>query len=744
MPSKKPATNKKARKSVRRKQPTAAQLHERLRKLAANLWWAWHPEAQRLFASLDPIAWRASNHAPLVALSAAAQIRAGEGGCRLDDLAADDSFVKRLCIVEEAQAKYSKASTWYERLRKARKRGKVGAAGRGMRRLRVAYFCSEYALHESIPQYSGGLGVLAGDHLKAASDLGVPLCGVGLLYKHGYYRQEFREDGTTRVLYPEPDFAEWPLQDLGFEIECPMGARSVRAKIWKLDVGRVPLYLLDADLPCNKAEDRKLTEGLYKGEPELRLRQQILLGVGGVRALVAVGENPTICHLNEGHAAFANLERMRMELEAGRSMEKGFERLRKTSLFTTHTPVPAGHDRYEPKMAAKWLRPLLRDLGLNAQGLADLGRENPGDKNEQLCMTVLALRTCAQVNGVASLHGSVSREMWKNVYGVDQLKDVPIGHVTNGVHTQTWLAPEAKELYKKHMKPRWSGIDPDQPWWDKAKQIPDEELWSLRNTLRHNLVHFVRERMSEQMLRRGATASLISDARNMLDKDALTIGFARRFATYKRAPLIFRDAARLEKIMTKKGKPVQIIFAGKAHPRDEDGQAFAQKIYKMAQKEGFRGSVAILEEYDMHIGRMLTSGCDIWLNTPIRPHEASGTSGMKPPLHGGVNLSIADGWWPEGYNGKNGWVIDGDKWAITQGRTRVLPESGRARDDADVNALYELLEQVIVPMFYDRNRSGLPKKWLKLCKQSLMSVPSKFSTHRMLTDYTALYLHEQH
>ena len=711
--------------------------------MAANLWWSWQPEAQRLFASLDPIAWRASNHAPLVAISAAAQIRAGDGGCRLDELIADAGFLKRLAKVEELHRDYFKSSTWFDRLRKARRRAKVGAAGKGMRRMRVAYFCSEYALHESIPQYSGGLGVLAGDHLKSASDLGIPLCAVGLLYKHGYYRQEFRQDGTTRVLYPEPDFADWPLQNTGVEIECPIGSRTVRAKVWKLDVGRVPLYLLDADLPGNKPDDRKLTEGLYKGEPELRLRQQILLGVGGVKALVAVGEKPTLCHLNEGHAAFANLERMRMELEAGRSMEKGFDRLRQTSLFTTHTPVPAGHDRYEPQMVAKWLRPLMRELDLNMHGLADLGRETPGDKAEPLCMTVLALRTCGQVNGVASLHGQVSREMWKKVYGKEQSKDVPISHVTNGVHTQTWLAPEANELYAKHITPRWSGIDPAQPWWDKAKKIPDEELWALRNTLRHNLIHFVRERMSEQMLRRGATASMISDARHTLSKDALTIGFARRFATYKRAPLIFKDAARLEKLMQAKGQAVQIIFAGKAHPRDEAGQAYAQKIYKMAQKEGFRGSVAVLEEYDMHIGRMLTSGCDVWLNTPIRPHEASGTSGMKPPLHGGLNLSIADGWWPEGFNGKNGWVIDGGKWAVLQGRTRALSESGRARDEADASALYELLENVLVPLFYDRNRSGIPKKWLKLCKQSLMSIPAEFSSHRMLVDYAAMYMHER-
>ncbi|MBT5120052.1 MAG: alpha-glucan family phosphorylase [Planctomycetes bacterium] len=739
MPSKKPSSKKSSFKTP----SSAAALHQRLSDLAANLWWSWQPEAQRLFASLDPIAWRASNHAPLVAISAAAQIRASDGGCRLDELIADAGFLKRLAKVEELHRDYFKSSTWFDRLRKARRRAKVGAAGKGMRRMRVAYFCSEYALHESIPQYSGGLGVLAGDHLKSASDLGIPLCAVGLLYKHGYYRQEFRQDGTTRVLYPEPDFADWPLQNTGVEIECPIGSRTVRAKVWKLDVGRVPLYLLDADLPGNKPDDRKLTEGLYKGEPELRLRQQILLGVGGVKALVAVGEKPTLCHLNEGHAAFANLERMRMELEAGRSMEKGFDRLRQTSLFTTHTPVPAGHDRYEPQMVAKWLRPLMRELDLNMHGLADLGRETPGDKAEPLCMTVLALRTCGQVNGVASLHGQVSREMWKKVYGKEQSKDVPISHVTNGVHTQTWLAPEANELYAKHITPRWSGIDPAQPWWDKAKKIPDEELWALRNTLRHNLIHFVRERMSEQMLRRGATASMISDARHTLSKDALTIGFARRFATYKRAPLIFKDAARLEKLMQAKGQAVQIIFAGKAHPRDEAGQAYAQKIYKMAQKEGFRGSVAVLEEYDMHIGRMLTSGCDVWLNTPIRPHEASGTSGMKPPLHGGLNLSIADGWWPEGFNGKNGWVIDGDKWAVLQGRTRALSESGRARDEADASALYELLENVLVPLFYDRNRSGIPKKWLKLCKQSLMSIPAEFSSHRMLVDYAAMYMHER-
>jgi starch phosphorylase len=687
---------------------TAAKaLERRVRALALDLGWTWCPAAKRAFAALDPREWEATKHAPLTTLR---RMHAA----RLEACATDPEVLSLFDAAESARATRLGAKPWFAR----RHRG-------GDARLRVAYFCSEYALHESLPQYSGGLGVLAGDHVKSASDLGVPFVGVGLLYQHGYYIQELQGDGSTRALYPRYDSSELPLVDTGKEILCPMGRGEVRARVWRLQVGRVPLYLLDTDLPGAPRAHRELTEGLYKGGPDLRLRQQVLLGVGGMLALDAVGEKPTVVHLNEGHAAFANVERMRRLVARGASLEAARAQVARTSVFTTHTPVPAGHDRYPAALVAKHLAPLLRELGLSREAFADLGRERAGDKDEPLCMTVLGLRTSAQINGVSRLHGRVSREMWTGAYGDCTPDEVPIGSVTNGIHVRTWLAPEAEELYSKRLKVKWDAAGPTDDPWSRVDAITDEELWDLRRTLRARLVHFVRARLARQAERRGAPAAEVAAAWRTFDEDALTLAFARRFATYKRAPLIFREAKRLRRLLAKPGQPVQLVFAGKAHPDDRGGQSFAQQIHEWSRAEGFEGRVALLEEYDMEVGRMLTSGADVWLNNPIRPHEASGTSGMKPPLHGGLNASILDGWWPESFDGTNGWAV---------GDERELSDPER-RDARDARALLTVLEKEIAPLFWKRDRGGLPRGWIQRMRASLRTVPPAFNTHRMVGDY---------
>ena len=686
---------------------TPKALSKRIQALSLDLRWTWCPATQALFAAIDPLQWEATNHAPLEMLKRVPE-------ARLEACGEDPAFMKLLAKAEKARANYYSAKTWFER--------KLAAKNP---RLKVAYFCSEFAIHESLQQYSGGLGVLAGDHVKSASDLGVPFVGVGLLYRHGYYIQELRGDGSTRVLYPKVEFGDLPIVDTGKVIQVPLGNKLVRAKIWKQQVGRVALYLLDADIEGEPKAHRQLTEGLYKGAPDLRLRQQVLLGVGGVMALAAVRVKPTVIHLNEGHAAFASIERMRGLMAKGKSFDSALASVKSSTVFTTHTPVPAGHDRYGAKDVAKYMSKHLSTLGLTAETFADMAREVPGDRQEPFCMTVLGLNTAHKVNGVAELHGQISREMWERVYDVESVDEVPIGHVTNGIHARTWLAPEADAMYAKYIKPKWNSMGPDDDPWRNASRIPLEELWALRTTLRSKLVHFTRSRLARQAERRGEGAAAVAEAWGMLDENALTLGFARRFATYKRAPLIFKEAKRLAALLNDEERPVQLIFAGKAHPRDEDGQELAKIIHEQARKAGFRGRVALIEEYDMQVGRMLTSGCDVWLNNPIRPNEASGTSGMKPPLHGGLNASILDGWWPEGYNGKNGWVI-GDETEF----------KSRSRQDAyDAKALVQVLEEDLVPLFYKRGKNGLPKGWLEMARRSLVSVPGQFNTHRMVGDY---------
>lgn len=686
-----------------------------LRQLAGDMWWSWNEIGQRPFLALDPTLWEAVNHNPTAMLrrvpEAVIAQRLEEPGYQrvlADAVAARDAYYKR-------------AKT---------------QAGKGKRkkRVRVAYFCSEFAVHESLQQYSGGLGVLAGDHVKSASDLNVPLVGVGLFYRQGFYLQQLRSDGTTRIVRPELDPRDLPVQDTGMIIRCPIGRRTIAARIWSLQVGRSVLYLLDSDVKENRPEDRRITQALYQGEPRERLYQQVLLGVGGMMALEALGERPTIYHSNEGHAAFAALYRVACLMRAGRSQNKAIEQVRRTTVFTTHTPVEAGHDRYEMRDANAALGGVLRIGEMNKRDLVALGGEQSSSGDMRLCMTVLALNLSGFVNGVSKIHGDVSRTMWQKVYaGAPTVGEVPITSVTNGVHVGTWLDPLAESFWQKEARIRLThSAVPSAHMWKRAEGVDAAAFWALRRRLRERLIWIVRYRQVLQARRRGAGPAELAAVGKGLDPDVLTIGFARRLAVYKRANLLFSDLKRLERIVSSEQRPVQIVLAGKAHPQDGAGMELARRIFRWAQRPQLQGRVVVLEEYDMHIGRILTSGCDVWLNTPRRPYEACGTSGMKVPLHGGVNCSIADGWWPEAFDGRNGWII-GSK---TPGSWGTGARAERAEDRADAADLYDTLEHEVAVEFYDRSkRDGLPRKWIKRALHSTATVVPQFNSHRMVKEY---------
>jgi len=681
---------------------TETDLRRQLRALAMNLWWSWSPPARRLVAGLDATAWDSTGHDALAVID-------GLTDERLDRLQSDDTFMKELDSVFALRQASLEGETWFDRRH-----------GSDAGDLRIAYFCSEFGLHESIPQYAGGLGILAGDHLRSASDLGLPLVGVGIVYHGGYYRQCIETDGHTRVEHPEFNPDRSPMQDTGHVIEVPMGEGTVFARVLRLDVGRCPLYLLDADIDANSEHDRQLSGWLYGGDSTLRMRRQALLGVGGAMALHAVGERITVDHLNEGHAAFVCVQRLREAIESGLDHDAAMDAVRNRTVFTTHTPVPAGHDRYDVGSVTSLLASITTPAGIDDVTLRDLGREHPGAMNEQFCMTVLALRCSSHVNAVSRLHRRVTKEMWQDIYGLRRRQAIPIAHVTNGIHVNAWMDSHAWDFWREQ------GIDldcrdPDVNAWESAGAVEPADLWSLRNTLRSNFIQDLRQRVAARAQRLGVDA----DTSSLLDPDALTIGFARRFATYKRAPLIFHDPGRLAAILGGTNRPVQLVFAGKAHPDDRGGQEYLRWIVEHADSEVFRERVVVLEDYDIALGRSLVSGCDLWLNTPIRPREASGTSGMKVPIHGGMNVSIPDGWWPEAMDGTNGWSF---------GSTEEFDDPEH-RDQRDAEELYALLESEIVPAYYDRDESGLPMRWLHRVRRSAVTVPSVFNTHRMVAQY---------
>ncbi len=685
-----------------------------LHKLAYNLWWCWHPDAIALFRRIDPDLFESLDNSPVRLLGATPQER-------LVELAKDEGFLAHLDRVVEDLDSYLAGKTWFHE-------AYDGAADK----VRIAYFSAEFGIHESIPVYSGGLGVLAGDHLKSASDLGVPLVGVSLMYREGYFRQYLNPDGWQQERYPENDFFTLPLileTDAGGKpilVSVPLPGREVKVKIWRIQVGRVPLYLLDCNIPENGPEDRNITAQLYGGDKENRIKQEIVLGIGGVRALRALGKEPTVCHLNEGHSAFCALERIRLLMEEKKlDFATASEVVKAGTCFTTHTPVPAGNEVFATSLIETYLGSYMTALGLDRKAFLGLGRLNPNNDSEPFGMTVLALKLANVANAVSQLHGAVSRKMWQSLWPGLPEAEVPITAITNGVHTRSWLSPEIAQIYDRYLGIQWEERPTDYAVWKRVEQVPDAELWRTAERGRSRLVTFARTRLRQQLVRRGAPPGEVARAAEVLDPDALTIGFARRFATYKRGSLIFRDTDRLAAILNDKDRPVQLIFAGKAHPHDTEGKKVIAEVLHMARRADLRSHVVFLEDYDMNVARQMIQGADVWLNNPRRPLEASGTSGMKVCVNGGLNFSVLDGWWVEGYQQDNGWAIGaGEEYADLN-----------YQDQVESRAIYDLLEQEIVPTFFARGADGVPRDWLRRMKRTISTNVPFFNTNRMVQQY---------
>ena len=690
-----------------------------LMRIAMNLWWTWDSEAIELFRRLDRILWERCYASPFRMLGLVPQER-------LSELTADEGYLAQLDRVSAKLSNYMERPTWFGQMCP----GKDGVC--------VAYFCAEFGVSEGMRLYSGGLGILAGDHLKAASDLGIPLVGVGLLYRWGYFRQYLNADGWQGEEYPESDYNTLPItlqrrpdgSPLTVGVEFP--GRRLQAQIWHAQVGRVPLYLLDTGLDSNRPEDRVLSGQLYGGDRDMRIRQEILLGIGGVRALEALGISPSVCHLNEGHSAFLTLERTRQIMgQHGVPFATARELVSAGNVFTTHTPVPAGIDVFAPDLMDRYFAGYYPQLGLDRDTFLGLGRQNPRDANEPFSMAVLAIRLSTMTNGVSRLHARVSRRMWAGLWPGVPVEDVPITHVTNGAHLRSWLSHDMAGLFDAYLGPSWINHPADLSVWERVEQIPDAELWRTHERRRERMVAFARRRLRFQLERRGAPPAEREQAEEVLDPKALTIGFARRFATYKRATLLFRDPERLDRILNDPQRPVQIIFAGKAHPADQEGKDFIRQVIHYARRPEFRSRIVFVEDYDMKVGRYLYQGVDLWLNTPRRPLEASGTSGMKATANGAINVSILDGWWDEAYDGTNGWAI---------GRGEEY-EDAAYQDQVESQAVYMMLESEIVPMFYNRGRDGLPREWVRRMKYAMRTCCPVFNSYRMVKEYTErLYL----
>ncbi len=692
-----------------------APAQERLWALARNLWWSWDHDTTSLFRELDPPRWWQLNQNPISLL--------GEiPFAGIERRAREMVLHSRINYAYRRQREYMEAyRSW-------------GARHAGVLRPRpVAYFSAEFGLHESIPVYSGGLGVLAGDHIKSASDLGIPLIGIGLFYGQGYFRQHLDRNGWQREEYLPTDINQLPMEPaIGrkgeaatVKIETLSG--TIRVKIWRIKVGRCDLYLLDSNVEGNAPEDRQLTSRLYGGDGRTRIRQELLLGVAGFRALRALGLIPGVLHLNEGHSGFAILEAIRHRMQdEGLDFNAAAIRVAREVVFTTHTPVPAGHDRFSADLIEEHLGPLRQSLGLSHEDLMKLGRENPEDTSEEFCMTVLGLRFARRCNAVSSLHGEVSRTMWKGLYPGKQEDEVPIGHITNCVHVPSWLAPQMSRLYDRHLGSGWQERGGQAELWDAIDTIEDAELWETHLSLKSRLLEFVRLRVVEQAERRGEPAEVLQSLSRVLSPDALTIGFARRFATYKRANLILADIERLASMVNDPKRPVQFVFAGKAHPRDDPGKRLLQQIAQMTRNSQFADKFVFVEDYDINVGRHFVQGVDVWLNNPRRPLEASGTSGQKVVLNGGLNLSVLDGWWAEAYDGSNG-------FAIGTGRTHSNVTLHDARDGEE---LYRVLRDEVIPLYYQRDQDGLPRGWIKRVKRAIRTLGWRFNADRMVMDYT--------
>ncbi len=690
---------------------------EQLYELAYNMWWTWNPEARALFASIDRARWARYRNPVQLLINIEPR--------QWYPLLESEDFLTRYRRVIRSFERYlegpptgspGQESSWF-----ARRHGEAASEV-------IAYFSMEYGLHQSLSIYSGGLGVLSGDHCKAASDLGIPLVAVGLLYRFGYFQQTLSAEGRQQHTYPEYDFTRLPVRPVAsvsgreVSVSVRLPGRDVHAKLWLAQVGRIPLILLDTDVPENHPADRPITNQLYVSGREMRLLQEILLGFGGVRALAALGIEPTVWHMNEGHSAFLQLERLRREVAAGRSAEEARPRISAGAIFTTHTPVPAGNEQFDDHLIRKYLRSWCDEVGLEIGDLLTLGRNH----GEGFNLTALAIRHSSWANAVSKLNAKVTSRMWEYLL-TDRTRDgsPPIHPITNGVHARTWIGREVQELLSQRLAPEWEEqlLEPDS--WGKILDVPDAELWSTHNAQKQRLGRFTRSRLREQYARFGAGPDELRAIDGIFDPAALTIGFARRFATYKRASLVFSDLRRLESLLCTEDRPVQLLFAGKAHPADRPGQDLIQHLFELSRSRTFAGKVIFLENYDIRMGRMLVQGVDVWLNTPRRPLEASGTSGMKVAMNGGLNFSIADGWWPEGWDGANGWVI---------GEAREFG-SDEEQDGDDVVSLYQTLEQVIVPRYYERDEDGLPRSWIGMMKQAMATLTARFSASRMVRDY---------
>lgn len=688
---------------------------QKLHELAQNLWWSWQPDIRAIFREIDPETWSLVYHNPVALLQ---RVSAGEIGRRVQDL--------------EMQTRINQAHRRLQSYLHGAESWGVVHAGPILARP-VAYFSAELGLHQSLPIYSGGLGVLAGDHLKSMSDLGAPVVGVGLLYHEGYVHQLIDENGWQQDLYEPIAAAELPVEPVmgkdgtqaRFSVELP--GRDVFLKIWRVRVGRSDLLLLDARDDANSADDQALTARLYGGDQETRIQQEILLGVGGHRALGVVGIKPSVLHLNEGHSAFALLERGREVVqEQGLEPAEALREVAAMSCFTTHTPVEAGHDRFRADLASSHLEALARGLKMPIHEVMALGSEHPGDPNAPFCPTVLALKLTRRSNGVSALHGRVSRKMWQGLYPGKTEEEVPIGHITNGVHVRTWMAADMYSLLLQHLGPRWLDRISHADLWTGIDDVRDAELWEVHQVLKARLFAFARRRLADRRERLG----LASPEREPLEPEALTLGFARRFATYKRADLLFQDLDRLDRLVNHPERPVQIVYAGKAHPRDTGGKALAQRVANLEKDPRFAGRIVFIENYTMHVGRQLVQGVDVWLNTPRRPLEACGTSGQKCILNGVLNCSILDGWWAEAYDGGNG-------FAIGNGEVHANPE---IQDERDAQALFEVLEREVVPLYYDRqaDRTGsenLPRGWMARVKRAMRTLAWRYNADRMVMDY---------
>ena len=688
---------------------------DKLSQVSNNLWWSWNTEFLRLFQKIDKDLWEESDKNPVKFLKRVSQEKLEEASKNL-------SFLKEYDrVVDNFEAYINSKNTWFSNKFPKNKEDLI------------AYFSAEYGLDQTIPIYSGGLGILSGDHLKSASDLGIPLVAVGLLYKNGYFHQKINGYGEQQTEYRNIDLYDLPInpvkdekgEDLIIYVKFPK--RRLYLKVWQINVGRVKLYLLDSDIEKNNEEDRDVTLRLYGGDQEMRIRQEIVLGMAGVNLLKTLGLNPTVYHMNEGHSSFLNLEIIKdIIAEKEVTFEVAKDIASSKTVFTTHTPVPAGNDVFPIELVEKYFKDFWPKLGLTREEFLRLGMKPTKELEPGFNMGILALKIAGKKNGVSKLHGAVSRELFGDVWPDIAANESPITYVTNGIHTCSWLSPRLKELYNKYLKPYWQDSIFDDKTWEKAREIPDSELWEAHQERKQKLFELVRKSTIERLRRENYSYDEINDIVSKLNPNALTIGFARRFATYKRATLIFKDIERITQILNNKDMPVQLIFAGKAHPKDKEGQDLIKYIHEVSMMPQFKGKIFLLENYNIAMSRYLVSGVDVWLNNPRRPMEASGTSGQKASVNGVINFSVLDGWWAEGYNQYNGWTIG----------TNAEYTSYEEQDRADSQSMYYTLENKIVPMYYDKDKKGISSKWMEMMKESIVTTGGKYSTSRMLVDYT--------